>query len=212
VPTASSPSATTTTRPLVTVAAAHGAGGDLVAPRVAEALAVPFLDRALPATLVGTDGDTTRPSGLVASLARASSVFAGEPVERMDLDEGHRRAELAEFLARSSTDGGVLLGRGGVVLLAQAPAALHALLIGDYEGRVARLVERDGVDRDDARDRVRAQDRARKDYMRRTFGVDAGDPERYHLVIDTIALGIDAAVELVVAASRARTAPSATES
>jgi cytidylate kinase len=52
---------------------------------------------------------------------------------------------------------------------------------------------------------VRAQDRARKEYMRRVFGADAGDRTHYHLVLDTIALGIDASVELIVAASRART-------
>jgi len=76
------------TRPVVTVAAEHGAGGDLVAPRVADALGVPFLDRARPAGLLATDEDAERPTGLVASLARASSMFAGEPVERVDVDDG----------------------------------------------------------------------------------------------------------------------------
>jgi cytidylate kinase len=193
---------------IVTVASEHGAGGDLVAPRVAEALGVRFLDRALPASLLATDEDVERPSGLAASLARASSVFAGEPVERMDLDEGQRRAELAEFMARSSTDGGVLLGRGGMVLLANAPGALHVLLAGDLDGRVERVAERDGVSREEARRRVRVHDRARLEHARRVFSVDSGDRTLYHLVIDTVALGIDATVELVVAASRARTPPS----
>ena len=198
--------------PIVTVAAEHGAGGDLVAPRVAEALGVPFLDRALPASLT-TGDDVERPSGLVASLARASSMFAGEPVERMDLDEGQRRAELAEFLARSSTAGGVLLGRGGMILLADAPGALHVLLAGDLDGRVERVAEREGID-SRARPCVAsaAQDRARLEHARRAFSVDSGDRALYHLIIDTVALGIDASVELVVAASRARTRPSPTES
>ena len=199
----------------MTVAAEHGAG-DRVAPRVAGALSVPFVDRALPASLVATGEDVTRPSGLVASLARASSMFAGEPVERMDLDEGQRRAELAEFLARSTTAGGVLLGRGGMIVLADAPGALHVLLAGDLDGRVERVecvecVEREGVSREEARRRVRVQDRARLEHARRAFSVDSGDRTLYHLVIDTIALGIDAAVELVVAASRARASPSPTE-
>src|SRR4051794_24446204 len=110
---------------IVTVAAEHGAGGDLVAPRVAEALGVRFLDRALPPSLLATDEGAERPNGLAASWAGAWSMSAGERVERMDLDEGQRRAELAEFLAGSSTAGGVLLGRGGVVVLADAPGALH---------------------------------------------------------------------------------------
>jgi cytidylate kinase len=182
-------------RPIVTVAAEHGAAGDLVAPRVAEALGVPFLDRAL---------DSERPSGFVGSLARTSSILAGEPVERIDLNEGHMRAELAEFLARSSTDGGVVLGRGGVLMLADAPTALHVLLTGDRHGRIERVAEREGIDAEEAGRRVRAHDRARRQYVRRAFGIDPDDRALYHLVVDTVALGVDAAVELVLTASRAR--------
>jgi cytidylate kinase len=189
----------------VTVAAEHGAGGDLVAPRVADALGVPFLDRALPASLVPTDEEPGLPRSLVASLARASTMLAGEPVERMDLDEGRLRAELAEFLTRTSSDGGVVLGRGGVVVLSDVPTALHVLLSGPPQGRAARVAEREGVDHDEAERRVRAHDRARKEYVRRAFSLDTGDLTIYHLVVDTIALGIDASVELVLTASRART-------
>jgi cytidylate kinase len=191
-------------RPIVTVAAEHGAAGDLVAPRVAEALGVPFLDRALPASLAAASIESERPSGLVGSLSRASSMLAGEPVERMDLNEGHMRAELAEFLARTSTDGGVVLGRGGVIVLADAPAALHVLLTGDRRGRVARVAEREGVDADEADRRVRAHDRARREYVRRAFGVDPDDRTLYHLIVDTVALGVDATVELVLTAGQAR--------
>jgi cytidylate kinase len=199
-------------RPIVTVAAEHGAGGDLVAPRVADALGVPFLDRMLPASLVAAAEETERQGGLVGRLARASTVLAAEPVERIDSDEGRLRAELAEFLTRASTEGGVVLGRGGVFMLADAPAALHVLLAGDHEGRVARVAKREGIDRAAADHRVRAQDRARKEYMRRVFSADADDRKHYHLVVDTIALGIDASVELVLAATRARTRQSPRES
>ena len=198
--------------PVVTVAAQHGAGGDLVAPSVADALGVPFLDRALPPALLATGDEVKRPSGLVASLARASTMLAGEPVERMDLDEGRLRGELAEFVAGSSTDGGVLLGRGGMVVLADAPSALHVLLTGPHEGRVSRVAEREGIAREEAQRRVSAHDRARRDHVRRVFGVDTDDRALYHLVVDTVALGIDATVEIVLAGSRARTRPPPTGS
>jgi cytidylate kinase len=196
----------------VTVAAEHGTGGDLVAPRVAEALGVPFLDRALPPSLAAATEESERPSRLVGSLARASTMLAGEPVERVDLNEGHVRADLAEFLARASTDGGVVLGRGGVVVLADAPTALHVLLSGDREGRVARVAEREGVESEEADRRVRTHDRARREYVRRAFGVDPDDRALYHLIVDTVVLGIDASVELVVTASRARIRHRPTES
>jgi len=191
-------------QPIVTVAAEHGAAGDLVAPRVADALGVPFLDRALPAALEAASVESRRPSGVVGTLARASTMLAGEPVERMDLNEGHVRAELAEFLARTSSDGGVILGRGGMILLADAPDALHVLLGGDRRRRVARVAEREGIGEDEADRSVREHDRARREYVRRAFGVDPDDRTLYHLVIDTTALGIEASVEVVVTAVRAR--------
>jgi cytidylate kinase len=194
-------------RPIVTVAAEHGAAGDVVAPRVAEALGVPFLDRALPPSLAAAGVESERLSGLVGSLARTSSILAGEPVERMDLNEGHIRAELAEFLARSSTDGGVVLGRGGVLMLVDTPTALHVLLTGGRHGRIERVSEREGIDAEEADRRIRAHDRARRQYVRRAFGIDPDDRALYHLVIDTVALGVDAAVELVLTASRARQSP-----
>jgi len=199
-------------RPIVTVAAEHGAAGDLVAPRVADDLGVPFLDRALPASLAAASIESERPSGFVGSLARASSILAGEPVERMDLNEGHMRADLAEFLARTSMHGGVVLGRGGVLVLADAPGALHVLLTGNRQGRVERVAEREGVDSDEADRRVRVHDRARREYVRRAFGVDPDDRALYHLIIDTVALGVDTSVELVVTASRARSAEPSRES
>jgi Cytidylate kinase-like family len=197
--------------PLVTIAAEHGALGDVVAPRVAEALGVSFLDRALPPD---PEESQQRVGGLVGSLARASTMLGNAPLERLDLDEGHARAELAAFLARAERTGGVVLGRGGMVVLAGAPGALHVLLTGPLEGRVARIARRDGVGRDEAERRVAAHDRARKAYIGRTFGVRADDRALFHLIVDTVALGVDAAVELIVAASRAqaRCSPSAERS
>ena len=191
--------------PLVTIASEHGAFGDVAAPRVAEALGVPFLDRALPAD---PEQPEQRAGGIVGSLARASTMLGSAPLERLDLDEGHARAELAEFLARARRTGGVVLGRGGMVVLTDAPGALHVFLTGPPEGRIARIARRDGVGRDEAERRVEAHDRARREYIRRTFGVEADDRALFHLIVDTIAVGVDATVELIVTASRAHTARS----
>jgi cytidylate kinase len=191
-------------RPVVTIAAEHGAWGDLVAPRVADALSVPFLDRALPPSLAAAVEESERQSALVGRLARASTMLAGGPVERIDREEARIRDELTEFLARASTEGGVVLGRGGAVVLADSPAALHVLLSGGRDGRVARVAEREGIGHAEADRRVRVLDRARREYTRRVFGMDPDDRIFYHLIVDTVVLGIDASVELVLAASRAR--------
>jgi hypothetical protein len=137
--------------------------------------------------------------------------MAGERVERVDLDEGHVRTELAEFLAdvdrwrrgpRPRRRGGPLGCAGRSPRAADRPS----------RGAVARVAERAGVDRDEAERRVRTHDGARQAYLRRAFGITTHDRSLYHLVVDTIALGIDASVELVLTASRARTQLSPKES
>jgi cytidylate kinase len=87
-----------------------------------------------------------------------------------------------------------------------AAAGPHAavLLGGPREARIRQGMEIEGVDRKTAERRQQANDRARIEYVRRSYGVDPLDPDLYHLVLDSPALGLDTCVDLVVAASEAR--------
>jgi cytidylate kinase len=202
---------------VVTIAALYGAGGSVVGPRVAERLGVQFLDRAIPravakraglpeAAVAGVDEKPrSRWQRLLAILGRASpATGASDQVERLDLEERRLRAEIEEFLAHASRAGGVVLGRGGAVVLADVPGALHVYLGGERKARMERVMELEGVDRETAAQRVKANDRARRDYVKSTYGIDGDNPRLYHLMIDAVALGADACVELIVAAAQAR--------
>lgn len=205
--------------PVVTLAASHGAGGHLIGPLVAQRLGVPFLDRGI---LTGVaeqmrvperaveqlDADTVKkPRGPLRryfdSLGRASiaDTTPGSDVER---EEGRYRAETEEFLARAVAGGGVVLGRGGAVVLREVPNALHVMLRGPVDARLRQIMRRDGLNREDAERRVRANDRMRIEYVRTSYGVAPDDPDLYHLSIDSTALDLDTCVELIVTAARAR--------
>jgi cytidylate kinase len=203
--------------PVVTVAALYGAGGGVVGPRVAKLLGVEFLDRAIPSAVakraglsesavVGVDeGPRTRQERLIGVLGRAAPASAASgQVERLDLEERRLRAEIEEFLGHASRSGGVVLGRGGAVVLASVPGALHVYRGGAREDRVERVMELQGVDRETAAHRVKANDRARRDYVKGTYGIDGDNPRLYHLMIDAISIGIDVCVELIVTAARER--------
>lgn len=202
---------------VVTIAALYGAGGRAVGPRVAERLGVEFLDRAIPRAVAeraglteeGVDEVAYKPrSGwqrLLANLGKASpATAASHQVERLDLEERRLRAEVEDFLAEASRAGGVMLGRAGAVVLADVPDAVHVYLRGDRKARVERVMELQGVDRGTAARRVKANDRARRDYVRSTYGIDGDNPRLYHLMIDSIALGVDVCVGLIVAAAQER--------
>jgi cytidylate kinase len=187
---------------------------------VAERLGVTFLDRAIPASVAERAGVTVEAVAsadehsqqpvdrLISSLARVvnSGAATGQPVERVELEERKMRSEIEAFLAYASRSGGVVLGRGGAVVLRDVPGALHVHLGGPRDARVEAVIERDHVDRDTAERAVDSNDRARMDYVRGAYGVDGEDPTLYHLMIDALALGVDGCIDLIVAASHLRMA------
>jgi cytidylate kinase len=91
------------------------------------------------------------------------------------------------------------------------PGALHVHLGGPERARVRAIMETEGVDPERAERHVRAHDAARRDYVRGAYGVDGDDPGLYHLMIDATAFGVDACVELIVAASESRRQRDATK-
>jgi hypothetical protein len=207
----------------VTQAALYGASGSLIGPRVAERLGVPLLDREIPDAVAEQTGlsreavasvDQEPRSAidrLVAGLGRVSTITGGS-TEGLDVQERRLRGYIEEFLARSLVSGGVTVGRGGMVVLASIPWALHVHLGGPRSARIERRMALDGIDRETAEERRRAEDGMRMGYVRRAYGVDGSDPGLYHVMLDSTALSVDACVEIIVAASRDRVQnPRATE-
>ena len=135
--------------PTVTIAALYGAGGDVIAQRVAERLGVPLLDREIPAEAARRLGLTetaveqvdeqpqTIGEQILGRLGRAGTISAnaGDPRGELDLQERRIRGYLEEAMARASEEGGVALGRGGMVILRTVPWALHVHLGGPGEPR-----------------------------------------------------------------------------
>jgi cytidylate kinase len=152
------------------------------------------------------DRPRSRSERLVSALARVSdpTTATGLSVERVHADERRLRSELEAFLARASRSGGVVLGRAGAVVLRDVPGALHVYLGGPDEARTEVAMEREGIDREAARRRLEVSDRARRAYVRGAYGVDGDDPDLYHLMMDTPALGVDASVDVIVLASERR--------
>jgi hypothetical protein len=209
----------TEVKPVVTLAALYGTGGSVIGPRVAQRLGVPFLDREIPEAVAARTGLSTDAVAVVdddprsgserwiSRLGRAATISggAGAVAEDLDLEERRLRGHVEEFLYRASLSGGVALGRGGMVVLRDVPHVLHVLLCGPREARVRQGMVIEGIDRATAERRQEAEDEARVGYVRRAYGVDGRDARLYHLVLDSTALDFDACVELIAAASEART-------
>jgi cytidylate kinase len=196
---------------VVTISAAYGAGGSVVAPKVAEALGLAFVDRAVPAAIVdrisaeeglGPDEpDESWARRLVAAAARLPALIGTtmpQPEQGADELEIFRAENEAALCALVEGGGGVVLGRGAAAFLGKQCRCLHVRLDGPVEGRIRRAMELDGLDEATARRRLQQTDRARALYVRRFYDRDICDPALYHLVLDSVAVPLDTCVDVIV--------------
>lgn len=197
---------------LITVAAAYGAGGSVVAPALARKLGIPFLGRPpLPGRPDGEeheDVDEGYGSGgllsRLASIAVSWGTPAGMTAEELLPDEVHRRELEREVLAFAAAGSGVILGRGGAVLLHENPVALHVLLDGPKAARLGQAMVVEGIDRPTAEQRLARNDRFRRAYLEDLYGVDVREPGVFHLVLDSTVIRLEDCVELITEAARRR--------
>ena len=201
---------------LVTIAASYGAGGSRVAPDLARRLGVPFLGRPpVPELLSDDDRDEEaqasnkrvgrgRLLSRLASMAVSWGTPAGLTIDELLPEEARRRELEREVHDLAASGGGVVLGRGAAVLLRDHPRALHVLLDGPVDARVAQAMAIEGIDRDMAQRRLARMDRFRRAYLEGLYGVDVRAPGLFHLVLDSTALALTDCVEIIADAARRR--------
>jgi cytidylate kinase len=103
----------------------------------------------------------------------------------------------------------LIVGRGGQVLLGKHAGATHVQIVAPQDFRIGVIMERLGLDRRTAQNRVRASDRARFDYVRRYHNVDWLDPTLYHLTINSSRASVATAVDLIMTTAAAARQPPA---
>jgi cytidylate kinase len=205
---------------LITVSAAYGTGGSVVAPALADRFGLPFLQR-----VTTSQGRVAEPGPCEEQLTeeevRATPVHrllahftqampAGptqSPPSTHHQDEHLRgRGETGIHRLLAADDGGVILGRAAAVVLGKN-RGFHVRLDGPAERRVVQGAAIEGISEEEARERLRAADRARTAYVRRLYRCDPTNASLYHLVIDSTAMPLDTVIELIVTAARAHQAP-----
>src|SRR2546421_75177 len=92
---------------------------------------------------------------------------------------------------------GVILGRAAAVVLGK-DRGFHVRLDGPAGRRAAQGAAVEGISQDQARQRLRAADKARTAYIRRLYRCDPADASLYHLVIDSTAIPLDTVTELIL--------------
>jgi cytidylate kinase len=204
---------------LITISRQYGAGGSEVAARVARALDWRLVDNELIERVAARAGlapeDVAqleeRVSTFIERLARTLVAAtpelvvppeAGGTASSLSDDDLVRVTELVveEVAAEGKV---VLVGRAAPAVLARERDAIHLKVVAPREWRVRAAAERLGVSMAEAATVTDETDKMRARYHRQHYQRDWRDPVNYHMVLNTAALGLDGAAEVVVARARA---------
>ena len=196
-------------RRIITISARYGAGGSIVAPRVAEALGFPFFDRAVPDT-ASMDTATAEVAGSGRSggfWVRVLEAFAQMPADPSTgmlpvASDAALRTTAEEHLHGFLAGGdGVILGWASAVVITDG---YHVRLDGPTDARLRQAMALDSSLREDkARRQMRETDTIRSLYWRRLYGREFSDMRPYHLVIDSTAVDLDSVRDLITAGAAA---------
>ena len=127
-------------------------------------------------------------------------ITRGHEVEEAAYHEALRKA-MADLASAGNV---VIVGRGGSIVLRDDPAVLRVGVVAELEDRIARIMERERLGRDEAVKVIQERDAARAHYFRSHFDLeDPDDPHLYHLVINSSEMGLGYATEVVVNARKA---------
>jgi cytidylate kinase len=191
----------------VCISYATGAGGEEVGRLVAERLGYLYVDdeivaRAAAKGGIGSDevADEERRKSVVARVLDALAQGGGEawalggvgvPRAGQELGSDDLRALIREAIEQTAARGNVVIvAHAASYVVSSGSEALRVLVTASPSTRAARLG-------DEGARKIKDEDAARRDYLRRFYDVNEESPTHYDLVINTDVLSVEQAADVV---------------
>ena len=178
--------------------------------KIARELEIPYYDKELLAVAAKESGlaldflqdmDEKHPHSLLYSLCvgRPNLVLGNcnISVERMA-----SKAQREAVLHVAGQGSCVIVGRGADYILRNETRLFRVFVSAGMDFRIQRVVKRDGITEDEARDRIRSMDKARSAYYNFNTEQKWGAAQNYDLCLNVSQWGTDGSVELILRALR----------
>lgn len=191
-------------RPVITMSRLPGAGGSIIAQKLAESLNIDFFDSSIVAKIAENAKVSEK---IIKTLDEQDRSIFDEWLQA--LGEHHLWSyEYLEHLVKVVSAIGahgyaIIVGRGASFILPHE-VCLRVLVIAPLEKRIDSFAQEHGVSESEAKKQVLLADSARKGFIRKYFGADMTDPMNYDLVINTKNLDLDVAVKIITEAFNSR--------
>ena len=191
---------------VITVGRQYGSGGREIGTMLAEKLGIAYYDDMLlkePAKESGLCEDLfrsfdERPKSFLYSVAMDPYSFSMNHV--MPKGSIEQQVYLATYdTIKKLADKGpcVLIGRCADYALKDRDDVINLFITAPLENRIERVARRNGITRDEAKERIKRTDKSRASYYNYYSSKDWGDAKSYDLCIDSSLLGIEGTVELL---------------
>lgn len=202
---------------VLTVSRLYGSGGSEVAAIVAKELGWSLLDNAVVDAVAARMGLSVaevmdreeRVPSLVERITSAMAMGSQEwmsPIAEAKRPTDEQLIEVTRRIIEEAISRGplVVVGRGTQEMLAERDDTLHVFCYAARKALIARTMEREGVNADEAARLVDNVNRERDQWVRLHWERDRRAHENYDLSVNTERLGIQGAADLIVIAARQR--------
>ena len=201
-------------RTVVCISHAAGAGGEEVGRLVAERLGFLYVNEEIVARAAAKGGvdaadvaDEERRKSLAARALNAIAQGGGEawtlgavgPLSsREELDSDDIRSLIRETIEQTAARGkAVIVAHAASFAIGHGDGVLRVLVTASPETRTTRVAEAEGLDQAGAARALKESDAGRADYLKRFYDVREESPTHYDLVLNTDALSIQQAADLI---------------
>jgi uncharacterized protein len=199
---------------VVCISHAAGAGGEEVGRLVADRLGFLYVNEEIVARAAAKGGvdaadvaDEERRKSLAARALNAIAQGGGEawtlgavgPLGSGDeLDSDDVRSLIRETIEQTAARGkAVIVSHAASYAIGHAAGVLRVLVTASPETRTTRVAEAEGLDQAGAARAVKESDAGRADYLKRFYDVREESPTHYDVVLNTDALTVEQAAELI---------------
>ncbi len=195
-------------RTIVTIGRQYGSGGREVGEKLAERLGFGFYDKNILRMNSDESGikesyfhlaDEKAGSRLLYKIISNLKPEAGQPSFSSDLTSADNlfrfQSEVIRKLAQEESC--VIIGRCADYILEGTEGLLRVFIYADMEHRIQRITRLGYFEPKDVEKNIRRMDKERREYYRYFAGRNWEDMLNYDLMINTGAVGVDGAVEMI---------------
>ena len=177
---------------IISVGREYGSGGHLVADKLAEKYGLPLYDRNLLKEVAASRNLDSKDLEEFDEIKR--NKLMSRTVRGFNNSPAHNVAMLQfEYLKRMADEGKsfVVVGRCAEAVLRDCDALISIFVLGDFDDKIARLMEHHGITEHAAKIMRTKEERKRKTYHNSNCEGKWGDSRNYDISINASKLGID---------------------